>query len=295
VRGGLVPTYRRRPSALHSARAGVTAAYCAALALAAVLYEHPLVLGALLCAIVAAGLAAGVGGELARAARLAVPIALLVALVNPLVSKQGLTLLVRGGELLGWRLDITLEATVYGLVAGLFVLVLVLAFGLFSATVDPDELLRAFRRVSYRSALTASLATRLVPILVRDAARMRDAARCRAKAPPRAAVARAALSGALERAVDVAAALEVRGYAGARGPAREARPWSRHDVRLAVAALAIAAVAIAGRALGAGSFEAYPRVSMGLGPPELLIASLLLALAVAPLAGAAARLGVGRA
>ena len=38
-----------------------------------------------------------------------------------------------------------------------------------SAAVDPDELLRMFRRVSYRSALTATLATRLVPVLARDA------------------------------------------------------------------------------------------------------------------------------
>ena len=48
-----------------------------------------------------------------------------------------------------------------------------------SVAVDPDALLRLFRRVSYRSALTASLATRLVPVLARDATRMSDAARCR--------------------------------------------------------------------------------------------------------------------
>ena len=48
-----------------------------------------------------------------------------------------------------------------------------------SVAVDPDALLRLFRRVSYRSALTASLATRLVPVLARDAARMSEAARCR--------------------------------------------------------------------------------------------------------------------
>lgn len=291
----LIPVYCSRPSALHAARAGVAGAFCAALALAAVLYEHPLVLAGALCAVVGAGLAAGAGRELARAARLAVPIALLVALVNPLVSKQGLTLLVRGGDLLGWRLDVTLEATVYGLVAGLFVLVLVLAFGLFSATVDPDELLRLFRRFSYRSALTASLATRLVPVLARDAGRMRDAARCRPEAPRRGAVARAALSGALDRAVDVAAALEVRGYAGARRPARERRAWSRHDVRVALAAGGIAAAAIAGRALGAGSFEAYPRLSVALGSGELLLVAGLLVLAAVPFAGAVARLGVGRA
>ena len=41
------------------------------------------------------------------------------------------------------------------------------------------------RRISYRSALTASLATRLVPVLARDASRMSDAARCRPQPPGR--------------------------------------------------------------------------------------------------------------
>src|SRR5690242_21570893 len=50
--------------------------------------------------------------------------------------------------------------------------------------------LRLLRRVSYRSALTAALATRLVPVLARDASRMNEAARCRPHPPGRAAVAR---------------------------------------------------------------------------------------------------------
>ena len=77
---------------------------------------------------------------------------------------------------------------------GLRVIVIVTAFGLMSAAVDPDELLRMFRRVSYRSALTATLATRLVPVLARDATRMSDAARCRPHPPGRLTVARAALA-----------------------------------------------------------------------------------------------------
>ena len=112
-------------------------------------------------------------------------------------------------------------------------IVIVTAFGLMSAAVDPDELLRLFRRISYRSALTATLATRLVPVLARDATRMGDAARCRPH-PPGGSRWRARRSpGALDRAVDVAAALEVRGYAlGGRTPRRR-RPWSRHDWRVA--------------------------------------------------------------
>ena len=77
----------------------------------------------------------------------------------------------------------TLEATVYGGILGLRALIVIACFALHSAAVDPDELLRAFRRFSFRSALTAALATRMVPVLARDARRFRDAQRCRPGAP----------------------------------------------------------------------------------------------------------------
>ena len=119
------------------------------------------------------------------------------------------------------QLDITAEATAYGGVLALRALVVIGCFALHSAAVDPDDLLRAFRRVSFRSALTAALATRLVPVLARDARRLHDAQRCLAGEPaPRRAIVRAVASGALDRAVDVAATLEVRGYGAARRPPR---------------------------------------------------------------------------
>jgi energy-coupling factor transport system permease protein len=290
----LVPVYRSRPSALHAARAGVGAAFCCALALVGALYRHPVVLCAALAAVVVAGVGAGVGREVWRSLRLALPLALLVTLVNPLVYAEGDTLLVRGGEVLGRRVDITLEATVAGALGGLRVVVIVAALGLLSAAVDPDELLRLFRRVSYRSALTGALATRLVPVLGRDAGRMGDAARCRPQPPGRLAVARSALAGALDRAVDVAAALEVRGYALAGRPARRRRPWSRHDTRVAAAAATIAALAVAGTAAGAASVETYPRLEISAGPAVFALAAALVALAAAPFAGRGARLGVAR-
>lgn len=290
---GFVPTYRPRPSPLHAARVGATTAFCASLCLVAVACESPLPVGAALVATVAAATAAGVASELGRAARLVVPLAILLVAVNALTSRAGDTLLVRGGELLGWRLDITLEAVAYGAVAALRVTVLMMALALFTAVVDPDDVLRLFRRISYRSALTAALATRLVPVLARDAARMGDAARCRRERASRAAAARAALRSALDRSVDVAASLELRGYAGARKPARERRPWSRHDLSVALAAAGIA-VAGVGAAI-AGEFVAYPRLVLEPGGLELVLAAALVALPLIPFAGPASRLGVARA
>jgi energy-coupling factor transport system permease protein len=292
---GFAPVYRPRASALHAARASAGIAFCMSLALVPLLYEHPLVLAAAACALLGAGAAAGVGGELARAMRITVPLALLFVAVNPIVSQNGQTVLVRGWEVLGQPLDVTLEALAYGGVAGLRLVVLGLAFSLYAAVVDPDEVLRLFRRFSYRSALTATLTTRLVPVMARDALRMSDAARCRPVEPGRAAVARATFAGALERALDVAAALEVRGYASAQRAPRAQRPWSRHDLRVMGSALAIAALALGAKAAGAGRFEPYPLLDMALGLPELALCTALVLVTLAPLAGAAARLGVARA
>jgi energy-coupling factor transport system permease protein len=291
----LVPVYRSRDSALHSARAGVGAAFCCAFALVGGLYEHPLVLGAALAGVLIASVAAGVGREVARSLKLSLPLALLVAIVNPLVYPEGDTLLIRGGEVLGRRLDVTLEAIAAGAMAGLRVVVCITALGLLSAAVDPDELLRLFRRISYRSALSASLATRLVPVLARDATRMGEAARCRPVPPSRLAAVRAALASALERSTEVAAALEVRGYslAGRAQPVR--RPWSRHDLRVAGAALGVATCAIAAKVAGAGWVEPYPSLELAFGPVEVLLALMLLGCAAFPFAGRAARLGVARA
>ncbi|HEV7845429.1 MAG TPA: energy-coupling factor transporter transmembrane component T [Thermoleophilaceae bacterium] len=291
----LIPVYRSRPSALHAARAGAGSALCGALALTGALYLHPLILCSALAAIVLTALLAGVGREIARSLRFAVPFAVLIAVINPLVYPEGDTLLIRGGEFLGRNIDITLEATAAGVLNGLRVIVIVTAFGLLSAAVDPDELLRMFRRVSYRSALTATLATRLVPVLARDATRMGDAARCRPHPPGRLTVARAALASALDRAVDVAAALEVRGYSLGGRTARRARPWSRHDWRVGAAALVIAVAAVSAAIAGVGTVEPYPALEIDTGPAELALSAGLLLTALSPFAGRAARMGVAHA
>lgn len=279
-------TYRRRASPLHAARAAVGSAWCVALAGVALSFEHPLVLGVLLVAVCAAAAAARVGRVVALGVLLAVPFAAVIALVNALVVRDGLTVIARLGTVpvLG-RLDVTAEATAYGGVLGLRALVVVACFALHSAAVDPDDLLRALRRISFRSALTAALATRLVPVLARDAGRLRDAQRCRAGAPaPRRVIVRAVAAGALDRAVDVAATLEIRGYGAARRPARRARPWSRHDHAYAASAAALVAIATAAHGLGWQPFSAAPAFSAPLAGPVLALSAGLLGVALLPFA-----------
>jgi energy-coupling factor transport system permease protein len=286
--------YARRASPLHAARASVAAAYGCALVVAVLAFEHPVILAALGAAIVGAAVLAGVGRMLARGALYAVPFALSIALVNPLAVRDGLTVIARLGDVPPFgRVDVTLEALAFGGVLGLRALLLVLAGGaLIAATVDPDEVLQGFRRISLRSALTAALAVRLVPVLGRDARRLTDARRCRPGASPRPGTAerlqivRAVATGALDRALDVAATLEVRGYAmpgrrRARGPRA---PWSRHDLAFAAAAAGLVALSAGARLAGVADFEAYPTVSAPTGAAELVLAGALVAVALAPFA-----------
>jgi energy-coupling factor transport system permease protein len=276
--------YRRRASPLHAARAAAGSALCAALALVALLHDHPLVLAAVVLAALATGVAAGVGRQLGFALLLAAPFALVVALVNPLVAREGLTVIARLGELPPFgRIDVTLEALAYGGVLGLRTLALVLCGALYTTAVDPDEVLRLFRRVSFRSALTATLATRMVPVLQHDGRRIAAAQRCRPGPPPtRLALVRAVAGGALDRAVEVAAALEVRGYGAARRPPRVHVPWSRHDRAFMGAALALAALAIAARAAGLAPFEAYPTFDGDWDPAVWVLAGAILAIPLLP-------------
>lgn len=277
--------FRRRSSPLHAARAAAGGAYCFALATCALSFQHPLILAAVVLATVGAGIGADATRDLATAARFTVPLGLLVAIVNPFVVHEGLTVFWRFGNVPPFgEIDLTVEALVYGLLLGARVVAVALCCALFVAAVDPDETLRLFRRVSFRSALTAALAARLMPVLARDARRMADAAACRAGTSPpgRVAVMRAVATSALDRAVDVAATLEVRGYGSRAANRRGAEPWSRHDIAFAAAAGALLALVIAARVSGVATFAAYPALRAPVGPAEAALAAVLIVVALAP-------------
>jgi energy-coupling factor transport system permease protein len=282
--------YRRLPSPLHATRAAVGAVWAAALTVATLVLSHPLVLGALLAAVLCAGAGAGVGRQLARSLRTAALVSLPIVLVNVIVSRGGLTVFARLGDLGPFgQGDLTVEALIYGAVIALKVTLLMLVTTLASLTVDPDELLRILRRLSFRSALTASLATRMLPVLAADAQRLAEAQRTRAEGSPRGARGRVALlramiGGSLDRALDVAATLELRGFASAHRAPRLSRPWSRHDIAFLVSAVAVLALAAFGRLAGAASFDAYPKLHAPVSAGTIVLSIGLVAAILLPFA-----------
>jgi len=283
VRSALAYTPGRSP--LHRATPGAAIAYLGALAVVGFVYSSPLVLIAAIGATALAGFAAGAGRAVRASLRLAIPLLIFMVLVNAVVTHRGETILVRGWNLpvLG-NTDVTLESLAAGATIGLRVVAVVLAFAVYSACVDPDRVLRALRPIARRSAMTAGLVTRMVPLAAADGARMREAVALRgpgAEPVGRAAMARRLVEGSLDRAVDVAATLELRGHSLPARPRRR-RERSRDDLPLYATGAAILALGVAARVAGAGAFDTYPRIVIGAGVLTLALCAALIVLAGIP-------------
>ncbi len=141
-------------------------------------------------------------------------------------------------------LDVTTEELGDAALNGLRLMALGLAFAAYALLLDHDRLVAAvpFAR---RSALAVALATRLVPSLERDARGLAEAVRGRGVELKGARAYSSLLSplvaGSLERASNLAEAMEARGF-GRQGATRALRPkWTWPD-KVAVAAGALLVV-----------------------------------------------------
>ena len=164
-----------------------------------------------------------------------------VFVLSPFLAVEGSTALWRGPfvPVLG-RLDVTAEEIEIAALNGARLAALALAFSAYALLVDHDRLVAAARRAP-RSALAVALATRLVPSLERDAAGLRDSVRGRGL-PVHGARGYARLlsplvAGSLERASNLAEAMEARGFGRPGRTRAPGRPWRWSD-RVALAGAA---------------------------------------------------------
>jgi energy-coupling factor transport system permease protein len=173
---------------------------------------------------------------------------LAVVLVTPFVETIGSHPLWIGPTVpvLG-QLDVTSEELRNGIFQGLRLTAVALAFAAYALLLDHDRLVQSagFAR---RSVLAIALATRLVPTLERDAAGLVEALRGRgvevSGVRGRARLLSPLLAGSLERALNLAEAMEARGY-GRPGATRALRPgWTRVDRAALVAAGGLVAIGV---------------------------------------------------
>lgn len=226
-------------------RPAPAAALLFALAAAALLAEHTLSVALLALLLLAVCLRAPAPRRRLYIAGALVPAAALFV-VTPLVERLTGPVLWSGPSVpvLG-TLDVTTTELSGALFNALRLAAVGLAFAAYALLLDHDRLVQSagFAR---RSVLAVALATRLVPALERDAAGLVEALRGRGVEPKglrgRARLLSPLLAGSLERSVNLAEAMEVRGF-GRPGATRLAQPpWRTRD-RAAVA-LAVVVVAV---------------------------------------------------
>jgi energy-coupling factor transport system permease protein len=168
--------------------------------------------------------------------------------LTPFVESVGSHVLWAGPHVpvLGY-LDVTREELSYAAVQAGRLAAVSLAFAVYALLLDHDRLVRS-ARFARRSVLAVALATRLVPTLERDAAGMVEALRGRgvavAGARAYARLASPLLAGSLERGLDLAEAMEARGY-GRPGATRAPGPrWGPLDLGALAAAAALVAAGV---------------------------------------------------
>jgi energy-coupling factor transport system permease protein len=165
--------------------------------------------------------------------------ALLFVVITPFVEVIGTHVLWSGPTIpvLG-TLDVTTEELRNGLFQGLRLAAIGLAFADYALLLDHDRLLASAGWVR-RSTVAVGLATRLVPLLERDARDLRLALRGRNVELGAVRQLSPLLAGSLERGLNLAEAMEARGY-GRVGRTRAPRPpWHVVDWLALVAAVAL--------------------------------------------------------
>ena len=208
--------------------AAPAAALLAALVVAALLASHTLSVAAICVVLLVAAWRAPAQrrwpylvGTLSSAA--------LVVLLTPFVEVIGSHPIWTGPTIpvLG-TIDVTREEIANGLFQGLRLAAVGLAFGVYALLLDHDRLLAA-AGWARRSTLAVALATRLVPLLERDARDLRVALRGRNVELGPIRQLSPLLAGSLERGLNLAEAMEARGY-GRAGRTRAPRPaWAARD------------------------------------------------------------------
>jgi hypothetical protein len=98
----------------------------------------------------------------------------------------------------------------------------------------------------------------------------------------RALVVRAGVRGAVDRSLDAAAVLEMRGFGDARRPPRARLPRSRHDIAFITASATLIAAAIVSNALPGAHFAAYPLVSFAATPALIALCATVVAAGTLP-------------
>jgi energy-coupling factor transport system permease protein len=270
--------------------------------LLAVIFEHPLYLMLFFLSTLPVIALAQAWREWASLMRFMLWMSVAIVLINALVIYHGSHVLLEFTfeiPTLG-QPKITLEAIAFGLGMSLRLITIVSAFVVLNFTVHPDDMMQAMIKIKfpYKSVLATSMSLRFFPALVDDLERVSDVQRTRGIEIDKGGIAQRAknggavlvplLSNSLDRAVQIAEAMEARAFGAyqRRTSFKEiALPgWDRLLVAFGLSPLLIGTAI---RWMGYGKYRYYPSLQhLDPGPGGWLSLTVLavLLLSILPLA-----------
>jgi len=200
-----------------------------------------------------------------------------IIVINALVSYHGNHVLAAAPftlPVLG-RPVITLEAIAFGAVMAVKLLVIISAFAFINLTVHSDDIMSVLikMKLPYKSVLVTSLSTRFIPCLIEDVQRINDAYRTRGvrletgnrfrRLKNQAGIIIPLLSNSLDRAVQVAEAMEARAFgSGQKRTFYKDIKVSPMDSIIFIFALLPLGAGIMMRAFDYGGYKYYPNLQM---------------------------------
>lgn len=261
------------------------------------IFNNPLYILLLFLAVLSLVALARIWREWASLMRLSLWLGASIIIINALVSYHGTHVLVEAPfklPVMGTPV-ITVEAIAFGAVMALRLLVIISVFTLLNLTIHPDDIMSVLLKMKlpYKSVLVTSLSTRFIPCLIEDVERITDVHRARGleldtgcwfkKLKSRAVITIPLLANSLDRAVQVAEAMESRAFGtGQRRTFYREIKMTRMDAVTLVFGILPVAFGIFLRLWGYGDYQYYPTLeAINISSSECFLLSILVLLLVA--------------
>lgn len=265
--------YRNKASPIHRLSPFCTLAWVTAISVLALIYDHPFYLAAFFLATLPVVFAAGVRREWAEMMRYTLFMCFTLVVLNVFFNQQGSHVLWRAPFIIPviGAIGVTVEALIFGAAMSLRLLTIISAFVILTLTIHPDGLMLVLTRlkIPYRVVLVAALSLRFIPTLLGDLSRLTDVQRSRGvnldrgnfirRIRSRSAVILPLLSNSLERAVQLAEAMEARAFGSAIKRSYFRAVVMDDSDRLTLVPVLIAFVlGVTLRLAGSGTFQYFP-------------------------------------
>jgi energy-coupling factor transport system permease protein len=183
-----------------------------------------------------------------------------------------------------WIIQVTQESILFATSMSLRLFLAIVAFSVLTFTVHPDDLLKILSRFGVKSMTVLSIATRMYPTIAADSGNIEDAMKARgvefdkgnfiAKAKARAPVMMPLLLNSMDRSMEVAEAMEARGFGARRRTSYYDPVISRREKAIMYLALAAVPFGLAMFILGYGNANYLGGSTLTVSSMDVLVVAL---------------------